>query len=153
MSASLFTIGFTKCTAEQFFETLRVAEVRRVIDVRLKTSSQLAGFAKGRDLPYFLRAIASIEYHHEPLLAPTPELLEGYKKGRVSWERYVEVFGDILERRRVATVLEPRMFENACLLCSEPTADRCHRRLVAEHFAECWGELEVVHLVNNERTD
>ena len=76
----LFTIGFTKKSAEEFFSRLQTAGVKRVIDVRLNNVSQLAGFAKREDLAYFLKALCDCEYRHEPLLAPTKEILNGYKK-------------------------------------------------------------------------
>ena len=53
-SHSVFTIGFTKKNAKEFFEKLRQAGVQRVIDVRLNNKSQLAGFSKREDLTYFL---------------------------------------------------------------------------------------------------
>lgn len=82
----LFTIGFTKKSAESFFETLRKSGARRVVDVRLNNVSQLAGFAKKQDLAYFLDEICGMEYVHEPLLAPTQEMLDEYKKQRGRWQ-------------------------------------------------------------------
>ncbi len=67
----LFTIGFTKKTAEEFFSRLLKAGVKRVIDIRLNNVSQLAGFAKRDDLRYFLRAIGQMDYVHRPDLAPS----------------------------------------------------------------------------------
>src|SRR5438309_11885131 len=67
----LFTIGFTRKSAEAFFTSLREAGVRRLVDVRLNNISQLAGFTKKDDLRYFLKAIAGIEYLHLGELAPT----------------------------------------------------------------------------------
>jgi uncharacterized protein (DUF488 family) len=143
----IFTIGFTGRTAEDFFETLRRAGIRRLIDTRLKNTSQLAAFAKRDDLAYFLRAILGAEYHAEPLLAPTKELLEGYRKGRIAWDVYEEKYLGLMEERDVAHALDRALFEEpAVLLCSERTAERCHRRLAAEHLAARWGGVRVVHL-------
>ena len=142
-----FTIGFTKTSAEHFFTRLRDAQVIRVIDVRLNNTSQLAGFAKGRDLAYFLEGIAGIGYVHLPQLAPTKEILDGYKKGHIEWSSYEKRFFELLRSRDVAGLLSPELFDGACLLCSEPTADRCHRRLVMEHLRESWAvPIEVRHL-------
>ncbi len=60
----LFTIGFTKTTAESFFSRLSQAGVKKVIDIRLNNASQLAGFAKKTDLIYFLKTICGIDYEH-----------------------------------------------------------------------------------------
>ncbi|MCS7269438.1 MAG: DUF488 domain-containing protein, partial [Geminicoccaceae bacterium] len=88
----LFTIGFTKKSAETFFTALERAGVRRVIDVRIDNSSQLAGFTKKDDLAFFLKKIAGIDYVHLPNLAPTREMLDGYKKRGGSWEDYERKF-------------------------------------------------------------
>ncbi|MCC7492183.1 MAG: DUF488 domain-containing protein [Fimbriimonadaceae bacterium] len=142
----LFTIGFTQSSAEHFFERLRAAGVRRVVDVRLNNSSQLAGFAKGGDLPYFLQAIAGIAYAAEPRLAPTAAILDAYKKGGGDWSVYEAAFGALLVERAAATVAAAVLRDGDCLLCSEATPEHCHRRLVAEYVAAQQPEVEVVHL-------
>ncbi len=142
----LYTIGFTKKTAEQFFTTLSTAKVKTLIDVRLNNVSQLAGFSKRLDLEYFLRVICGIGYVHLSELAPTQEILDAYRKGRHDWTNYEAQFLELLKKRRVAQKLDRKIFDRACLLCSEETADQCHRRLAAEHLQKKWGGIEVVHL-------
>jgi uncharacterized protein (DUF488 family) len=142
----LFTIGFTKKSAETFFGLLREAGVRRVIDVRLNNSSQLAGFAKRDDLQFFLKAICGIDYVHMRELSPTEEILEEYRKNGGEWAAYEERFVKLISNRRIEELLTKKAAHLACLLCSEETPDRCHRRLVAEHLAKKWGNLEIVHL-------
>lgn len=87
----IYTIGFTKKSAAAFFGILQRAGVDAVIDIRLRNKSQLAGWAKGDDLCYFLRAIAGIGYEHHVELAPTDEILDGYRSGG-SWDAYVSAF-------------------------------------------------------------
>lgn len=144
----IYSIGFTKTTAEGFFARLIDAGVRRVLDVRLNTTSQLAGFAKGRDLPYFLRAIADIDYEHEPLLCPSADILESYKRrGDMSWAAYEDRFSALIEERRAAERLDRKRFERpTALLCSEATPEHCHRRLVIEHLSRHWADVRAVHL-------
>lgn len=143
----IYTIGFTQWSAEGFFGALTNAGVRRLVDVRLHNTSQLAGFAKRDDLVFFLRELASAEYVHEPLLAPTAELLDAYKKKRISWDEYAEVFGRLLVERQIETAVPRELFEEpAALLCSEHGPERCHRRLVVEYLAAHWGDVEAVHL-------
>jgi len=143
---NLWTIGFTKTSAEHFFETLREAGVRRLVDVRLHNVSQLAGFAKKQDLEYFLRVIGGIEYEHIPLLAPTAEMLDAYRKRGLSWDQYERQYLDLIAERRVEDALTREQLAESCLLCSEDKPARCHRRLVAEYLAERWGDLEIRHL-------
>jgi uncharacterized protein (DUF488 family) len=144
---TLLTIGFTRSTAEHFFRRLADAGVRRVVDVRLNNTSQLSGFAKLPDLPWFLKSLCGIDYRHEPLLAPEQAMLDGYKKRKGSWAEYEARFTDLLRHRSVADQLDPESFEDACLLCSEAEPHFCHRRLVAEHLESAWGRsVDIRHL-------
>ena len=141
------TIGFARKTAAEFFGALRAAGIRRLVDVRLNNSSQLAGFTKQCDLPFFLRELCAAEYIHEPLLAPTHEILDDFKKKRATWDDYERRFRALLDERRVDERLGRALFEQpAVLLCSEPKPDKCHRRLVAEYLQLKWGNVTVVHL-------
>ena len=143
----VFTIGFTKKSASEFFEKLRDAGVRRVIDVRLNNSSQLAGFSKRDDLKYFLENILGIGYVEEPLLAPTKPLLDSYKKDGGQWDVYERAFLGLMEERQIEKKIDPHLLEGGCLLCSEEKPHHCHRRLVAEYLQKHWGKLEVRHLI------
>ena len=141
------TIGFTQTTAEHFFRRLADAGLQRLLDVRLNNTSQLAGFAKAADLPYFLRELVGAIYEHQPLLAPTKDLLDAYKKHKGDWATYERGFLALMERRRIDVVLNPADFENrTALLCSEATAEHCHRRLVVEFLALRWPDVQPVHL-------
>lgn len=144
--AKLFTIGFTKKTAEQFFSRLKQARVRSLLDIRLNNTSQLAGFAKRPDLEYFLREIGKIDYVHLPQLCPTNEILEGYKNRRLTWQQYEERFLALLKQRHVEDTIGGDLLDYGCLLCSEDKPDRCHRSLVGQYLSSRLGNLEIVHL-------
>ncbi len=144
---NLSTIGFTKTSAERFFGRLKDAGVRRVIDVRLNNTSQLAGFAKARDIEYFLKALGGIEYSHEPLLAPSQAIFDAYRKRKGSWAEFERRFLGLMEERKIETRLDPSLFDRGCLLCSEDKAHHCHRRLVAEYLADRWDTpIRITHL-------
>jgi uncharacterized protein (DUF488 family) len=142
----LFTIGFTKKSAESFFTSLKNAGVRRVLDVRLNNVSQLAGFTKRDDLSYFTRAICGIDYAHVPVLAPTKDILDAYKKHKGDWGLYERQFLDLMRSRRVENEVSRELVDGGCLLCSEEKPHQCHRRLVAEYLQERWGGVEIEHL-------
>lgn len=142
----LFTIGFTRKSAEAFFTRLAEAGVKRLVDVRLNNVSQLAGFTKKHDLRYFLKAIAGIDYLHLSELAPTQEMLDAYKKQGGSWDDYEARFNELLGRRQIETVLRRDVMDGACLLCSEEEPLHCHRRLVAEYLQRQWGDVRATHL-------
>lgn len=140
------SIGFTGRTAESFFEALRRARVVRLIDVRLNNTSQLAGFAKKRDLKYFLQEILDVQYSHVPLLAPTSELLSAYRKKLLTWDEYEERFRALMRDRKVEERVDQSLFAKSVLLCSEHSPEQCHRRVVIEHLAAHWQDVTPVHL-------
>lgn len=143
----IYTIGFTQRSAEDFFGSLRRAGIRRLIDTRLNNTSQLAAFAKRDDLAFFLRELVGADYQEEPLLAPTQELLDAYKKRRIDWAEYERSYEGLLTERDVARALDRALFEvPAVLLCSERTPEHCHRRLAVEHLASRWDDVTPVHL-------
>ncbi len=144
----IYTIGFTKKSARTFFELLRQNGVQRMVDIRLKPSGQLSGFAKKEDLPYFLDRLAEgCAYIHLPELAPSEEILTAYRKNK-NWSLYEAQFKELMNARDIPGILDRASFEKqtSCLLCSEDTPKQCHRRLVAERIAEHWPGVEIIHL-------
>lgn len=142
----LFTIGFTKKSANRFFDLLRDSGVKRVLDVRINNGSQLAGFAKKDDLAFFLKEICGMGYVHLPDLAPTKELLKEYRAGTVDWETYEKRFTELMRERRIEETTPKEVLSEGCLLCSEDQPHHCHRRLVAEYLNKYWGDIEIAHL-------
>jgi len=144
----IFTIGFTRTTAEDFFGRLRSNRIERLLDVRLNNKSQLAGFAKRDDLAYFLRELVGAEYEHETLLAPTQDILDEFKKRKeMPWEEYENRFLGLMRERQIENRLKPAEFvRRTVLLCSESPPEHCHRRLVAEYLRDCWEDVRVIHL-------
>jgi uncharacterized protein (DUF488 family) len=142
----IFTIGFTRKTAEQFFTRIMDAGVKRIIDVRLNNTSQLAGFAKCQDLPYFLKTICGIDHVHRPDLAPTKEIFDAFKKQKGGWAVYERDFRRLISQRAIEKPMSEELRNGDCLLCSEPTPEHCHRRLVAEYLKERLGRIEICHL-------
>jgi len=143
----IFTIGFARKSAKEFFKLLKQNEIERLIDIRLRNTNQLAGFTKKEDLKFFLKEILDCEYHHFEFLAPTEEIIKAYRKTG-DWISYEKRYLKLLEERMVAERLDKKLFEEraCCFLCSEPTPEHCHRRLVAEYLAKLWGDVEIIHL-------
>lgn len=145
-SINLYTIGFTKKNAESFFSLLKHNNVKRVIDVRLNNVSQLAGFTKQDDLKYFLKELCNIDYYHFEQLAPTEDILKRYKKNEISWEQYEIEFNSLINQRKIEKLVSLDLLTDSCLLCSEPTAEKCHRRLVADYYANIYSSINIIHL-------
>ena len=144
----LYTIGSSKKSAEQFFGCLKYHMVRVLVDVRLKNDSQLLGFARKRDLPYFLGGI-QCEYEHCPKYAPSGEILTGWRKKLITWDEYEREYRALMNERGAVEDFLIRfvgVYDPVCLLCSEAGPERCHRRLFAEMVHEKRNDVEVVHL-------
>ena len=143
----IYSIGFTQKSASQFFGTLKANGIERLLDVRLNNTSQLAGFAKQADLAYFLHEICGAVYEHEPLLAPTQDILDAYRKEKSGWDIYETAFLVLLRSRKVESAISKESFtRKTVLLCSEPTAEHCHRRLVLEYLQKHWQGVTIRHL-------
>lgn len=143
----IYTIGFTKRNAREFFTALKDAGIEQLVDVRIHNSSQLAGFTKASDLEFFLRAICGASYRHEPLLAPTPELLSSYRNKKIDWAEYERQFLALMAERGIERQLDQDIFApRSVLLCSERTPEQCHRRLVLEYLADRWDDVAIKHL-------
>lgn len=152
----VFTIGFTGKSAEEFFTIIKNAGVKRVVDVRLYPSTQLSGFARKKDLAFFLKNLCGVGYQHNPELAPRIEILKGYKDNKISWAEYEAEYIKLLDKRGIAKTPSPLAFDawgeglekldGVCFLCAEPTAEKCHRRLLAEYLQDKLGSVEISHL-------
>ncbi len=142
----LFSIGFTQKTAQQFFNALQKAEVKKIIDIRLNNASQLAGFTKKNDLEFFLKEICRCDYEHRTDWAPTQEILDGFKKKSIDWKGYENFYLELIKNRRVESGVTINGLDHACLLCSEAKPDKCHRRLLAEYLKLHFPQLRIVHL-------
>lgn len=143
---NLYTIGFTKKNAKTFFSKLRNAGVTKLIDIRLNNVSQLAGFAKRDDLIFFLKELCNCDYEHMSNFAPTKEILDAYKKKQIDWDEYVQRFSRLIKDRKIESTITGEELNNACLLCSEPTPEQCHRRLVSEYLKKQFRDIQIKHL-------
>lgn len=142
----VYTIGFTKKSAKEFFQRLSEIGIKRVLDIRLNNSSQLAGFTKEADLKYFLRTICNIDYKYIPELAPTQDILDAYRKKRIDWAGYEKSFLELMTTRKVENLVSRSILDKACFLCSEDKPNKCHRRLVTEYLKSKLGNIEVTHI-------
>ena len=144
----LYTMGFTQKSAEQFFGLIKKNNIELLIDVRLNNQSQLAGFTKGRDLKFFLEKICNCGYVHEDMFAPTKDVLSDYKKKLISWADYVTKFDVLLHRRPIEKLFLKYTdgYSRVLLLCSEPTPESCHRRLLAEYLVKNIPDVTIKHI-------
>ena len=144
---TIYTMGFTKKSAEEFFEALRRSRARHLLDIRLHNTSQLAGFTKRDDLRYFLRQIVNMEYHEVPLLAPEDSFLTEYRKTG-DWAKYERSYLELIRQRQVEHHIDLSLFKDGViLLCSEAEPDYCHRRLAAEYLTRhVFPEAMIMHL-------
>jgi hypothetical protein len=143
----LYTIGFTGKSAEKFFNLLKKAEVEKIIDTRINNVSQLSGFAKGTDLKFFAKEIGNISYEHDIDFAPTKDLLANYRNKKITWQEYEKEYLNLLDLRKIKSKVDIQKLHKNCLLCSEHTAEKCHRRLLAEYLQQSFNDVEIIHLI------
>jgi len=144
---TIYTIGFTKKSAEEFFEALLNSGAKHLLDIRLNNKSQLTGFTKRDDLRYFLKCLANMKYHEMPILAPEESILKEYRKSG-EWARYEREYLELIRQRHVENHIASVLFgEGVVLLCSEAEPTYCHRRLAAEYLAQTkLANTKIVHL-------
>jgi uncharacterized protein (DUF488 family) len=142
---NIFTIGFSKKSAEEFFKLLTQNKVKKLIDIRLNNKSQLAGFANAKHLPYFLK-LHNIDYEYRIELAPSKELLSSYKNKTINWEEYIKIYNQLLIDRNILKEISTSDLNDVVLLCSEAIAEQCHRRLLAEYLAKKFDNIRIEHL-------
>lgn len=147
----LYTIGFGKKSAEDFFTIIRNNHVKHVIDVRLSNTTAMAFYTMRRDFPFLLKEICQCDVIYMPQWAPTKNILENYKAkesdpNKISWEEYEREFINIMNKRHIENSIQLESLNGSCLLCSEPTPEHCHRRLLAEYFQSIYPELTIKHL-------
>jgi len=145
---TIYTIGFTKKTAEEFFYLLEKNSVETIVDVRFNNTSQLAAFSKFPDIKFFLKRILNVEYIHDVNFSPSENILNRYKKKIISWSDYEKEFAELMNARNIDEYISKKYFDSdkICLLCSEPAPENCHRRLVAEKFSEILENVKIIHL-------
>lgn len=143
----LYTIGFTGKSAENFFTLLTDNKIEKIVDTRINNTSQLSGFAKGSDLKFFSNKIGNIGYEHKIDFAPTKELLSKYREKKLSWQNYETEYLNLLDIRRIAQKINIDDLHKNCLLCSEHTPEKCHRRLLAEYLKHIRNDIEIIHLI------
>ena len=143
----LYTIGFTEKSAESFFNLLKNANIEKIIDTRINNSSQLSGFAKASDLKFFAKELCDISYQHNIDFAPTKDLLKNYRDKKLSWEEYEIEYLNLLDIRNIKSKVDIEELHKNCFLCSEHTAEKCHRRLLAEYFKHINDNVKIIHLI------
>ena len=147
----LYTIGFTKKKLEEFVSLLEGHKIKKVVDIRLRNDSQLAGFAKGDDLKFLLEKFLGMKYTYQPSLAPTKEMLKKYRSDK-NWDDYVVSFNKLMQEREMHIILKKIISDSdgVCLLCSEDIPKQCHRRLLAEYYKEFDNSVNIMHLTKRD---
>lgn len=142
----LFNIGFTQKTAKEFFRIIKANNIDCLVDVRLNPNGQLSRFAFEKDLPFFLSELSNgCKYKHRIDLAPTKELLKEVRDKSRPMSRDYKLF-EVAYRKQLETksnisnfTEEFGKYENVVLLCSEPTNEKCHRRVLSDMLLEKFG--------------
>jgi uncharacterized protein (DUF488 family) len=136
-SRTIYTVGSSTRTIEEFIELLRQHNVELVVDVRRWPKSRFEHFVREQLEAHLSEAEIGYEWMGESL--------GGFRKG--GYEAYMATgeFRDAiaqLERRAGAA--------RAAVMCSERLPWRCHRRFIGDALAQRgW---DVVHLIDEGHT-
>ncbi|MBR5625489.1 MAG: DUF488 family protein, partial [Alphaproteobacteria bacterium] len=85
-------------------------------------------------------------YEYHPEFAPTFEMLTSFKDKQMAWSDAEPIYRETIADRRPLANVSPSDLDRICLLCTEKTADMCHRRLAAEYIASVIPDTEIIHL-------
>jgi len=146
--STIYTIGFSGKTLGQLIIALDAVGVRTIVDIRLWRASRFVPWASADNLS----AALGDRYKYMPVLAPTKELLSAYKDGKIDWPEYERIYNELLAARRPELLFALDDYSGAtpldkiCLLCTEKTADKCHRRLVVEYLSRYLSDIQIEHL-------
>jgi len=144
----IYTIGFTKKSAREFFGLLAPLHIDVLVDIRLNNKSQLAGWTKYPDIVYFLEK-HNIGYIHDVNFSPSIEILTKFKKEKGSWDAYTTQFEELMQKREIMNYIKNqyKSFEekSICFLLGEESFVNCHRSLIAEKFRKIF-KAEIVNL-------
>jgi uncharacterized protein (DUF488 family) len=143
----IFTIGTSGRTAESFFETLEQAEVTSILDTRRHANSQLAGFAKADTLRFLSKRILRVPYFWLDALAPEERLLKEFKDASISWDEYELRYNRNLSSTDTSLFDFKYWGERPVVLCSEYSAEFCHRKSAADFLVKTDGPYtSVTHI-------
>lgn len=99
-------------------------------------------FEKVKKSPNFNKGIENV------IVNTVVILLDSYKKQQMSWDDYVVQYNLLIEKHNVEKIFLKKYteFDKILLLCSEVTAENCHRRLLAERFKKYITNTDIIHL-------
>ena len=140
-------ISITSSKLKSSPETSTLIYEEKFLSVLLSNLDLKSIGTRGKDLAYFLRTICDCDYDHDTIYAPTKEILQAYKKEEITWGEYEVRYNDLITRRKVAFDFKKNYekYSRALLLCSEPTPECCHRRLLAEYLSQELG-CNIIHI-------
>lgn len=144
----LYNIGYAHKSAKRFFEEMKEHKIKVVVDIRLNNTSQLAGYTKKDDLAYFLKEICGCGYEHRPDLAPTKEMIDGYKSKSVAREAFERQYCKVMRDRGAISSFadQYRGYGRIGLLCSGVDITSCHQQLLSDMIAEQVPSITVVNV-------
>jgi uncharacterized protein (DUF488 family) len=135
----LNTIGYEGADLSDFIETLKLANIQTVIDIRDRAQSRRPGFSKSALSK--LLSESGISYQHYRELGDPKEGREAARANDLS--RFKAIFSKVLEsdaaQAALKKVIDVAESEVVCLLCYERDETHCHRKLVADKIETMTG--------------
>ena len=128
----LNTIGYEGANLHDFLDTLELAEVKILVDVRDRAQSRKKGFSKTA-LTNALQE-RGIKYLHLKVLGDPKEGREAARAG--NWKKFDKIYRAVLKTDAAQSAIQEITdiigVENACLLCYERDHTTCHRKYISD---------------------
>src|SRR6185369_5326096 len=150
---TVWTVGHSTRSAEEFGKILLAHEIKVLVDVRsFPGSRRLPQFNKA-ELAESLREVG-IEYRHEPRLGgrrkPQADSHNTAWKN-ASFRAYADHMESETFRHGVEELLEVAANERTAVMCAEAVWWRCHRSLIADYL-KAEGHT-VIHIIDQKKTE
>jgi len=151
--SSIWTIGHSTRSADEFSEILLLNKIGALVDVRSFPGSRRYSHFNKPELSRNLEAIG-IHYSHNPELGGRRRPLRDSKN--TAWQNAsFRAYADHMESAEfgegIENLLEIARNERAAIMCAEALWWRCHRSLIAD-FLKAHGH-EVIHIISAAKTE
>jgi uncharacterized protein (DUF488 family) len=153
MKTSIWTIGHSTRSADEFTQILVAHEIGALVDVR--------SFPGSRRYPHFNKPelsntlqLRGIEYLHNPQLGgrrrPTIDSKNTAWKN-ASFRAYADHMETEEFKKGIEALLELSRTKRTAIMCAEALWWRCHRSLISDYLKA--NGIEVIHILGAKKTE
>ncbi len=150
---TIWTIGHSTRSADEFNEILRAHEIKALVDVRSFPGSRRYPHFNKPELAGSLKAIGVL-YTHSPKLGgrrrPNPNSKNTAWKN-ASFRAYADHLESDEFKQGVQELLEVASIGRTAIMCAEALWWRCHRSLISDYLKSMG--FAVIHILDGKKTE